>query len=62
MMIELSSFTEALMSDLSCTSTLVTFGWLHTWEIESDPDPGIKEDLGSQQLENVVWQKIIYAN
>ena len=23
---------EALMSDLSCTNTLVIFGWLHTWE------------------------------
>ena len=32
-MIELSSITEVLMSDLSCTNTLVIFGWLHTWEI-----------------------------
>ena len=31
MTIELSSFAEALMSDLSCTRTLVTLGWLHTW-------------------------------
>ena len=30
-MIELSSFTEVLMSDLSCTKTLVILGWLHTW-------------------------------
>lgn len=25
------SFTEALMSNLSCTKTLVILGWLHTW-------------------------------
>ena len=25
--------TEVLMSDLSCTRTLVALGWLHTWEI-----------------------------
>lgn len=30
-MLELFSTIEALMSDLSCTRILVTFGWLHTW-------------------------------
>lgn len=33
-LIELSSFfTEAVMSDLSCTRILVILGWLHIWGI-----------------------------
>lgn len=43
-----SSMTEVLMSDLSCTKTLVVFGWLHAWGTPKRTQiQGLREELGA---------------